>query len=116
MARFLDLNGDGQVTSQDFLAAANMMGLHGTTAAIGSKVLFNMLDTDRSGTLNGNEAFGVFSQYPSYGQQQQVGYGQQMQNYAQPMQYAQQYQQYQQNPQMQQYQQNPQMQQYGRYY
>ena len=101
----MDLNGDGRVTAQDFQIAANMMGLHGAKAAIGSKILFNMLDTDHSGTLNGNEAFGLFSQYgPGYGQQQQVMYGQQMQQYGQPMQYAQQYQQY------------PQYQQYGRYY
>ena len=39
MAHFMDLNGVGQVTAQDFRISANMMDLQGSSATIGSHLL-----------------------------------------------------------------------------
>jgi len=74
MASLFDLNGDGQITVHDFHMAARMMGHHGLMSHVLTKAVFNMLDTDGNGVLNGDEAFGLFRNYGNGGGRY-VGYG-----------------------------------------
>lgn len=55
------------------------MGFSGVKSHLATKMIFNYLDKDGSGTLQGNEAFGLFQNYGGgYNQMQQYGgvYGQ----------------------------------------